>query len=135
MAWKKVPARVKEKPLQWDEHFLRHLKRDLCRWYESTFYQDCTTYKTQIDHHLIEKDKLTKTQNTLRKQINQLQSNIETLTANLQNLENEIKTIKKTTTTTTTEITSIHRRCSIKKLFLNISKNSQENTCVGVSFK
>ena len=94
MAWKKVPARVKEKPLQWDEHFLRHLKRDLCRWYESTFYQDCTTYKTQIDHHLIEKDKLTKTQNTLRKQINQLQSNIETLTANLQNLENEIKTIK-----------------------------------------
>ena len=29
---------------------------------------------------------------------------------------------------------SNHRGCSIKKLFLKISQNSQENTCVGVSF-
>ena len=27
-----------------------------------------------------------------------------------------------------------HRRCSIKKLFLEISQSSQENKCVGVSF-
>ena len=26
-----------------------------------------------------------------------------------------------------------HRSCSIKKVFLKISKNSQENACVGVS--
>ena len=29
---------------------------------------------------------------------------------------------------------SSHRRCSIKKLFLKISQNSQENTCPRVSF-
>ena len=29
---------------------------------------------------------------------------------------------------------SNHRRCSIKKLFLKISQNSQENTCARVSF-
>ena len=29
---------------------------------------------------------------------------------------------------------SNHRRCSIKKLLLNISQYSQEKTCVGVSF-
>ena len=29
---------------------------------------------------------------------------------------------------------SSHRRCSIKKMFLKISQNLQENTCVGVSF-
>ena len=29
---------------------------------------------------------------------------------------------------------SSHRRCSIKKLYLKISQNSRENTCVGVSF-
>ena len=77
MAWKKGPARVKEKPLQLGEHFLRHLKRDHWRLYESTFYQDSTKYRTQIDL-LTEKDELVKTGNTLRKQINHLQSNIET---------------------------------------------------------
>ena len=29
---------------------------------------------------------------------------------------------------------SSHRRCSVKKVFLKISQNSQENTCVRVSF-
>ena len=29
---------------------------------------------------------------------------------------------------------SRHRRCSVKKVFLEIVQNSQENTCVGVSF-
>ena len=33
----------------------------------------------------------------MKKQINQLQSNLDTLTANLQNLENEIKVKKKNT--------------------------------------
>ena len=33
-------------------------------------------------------------------------------------------------------ITSSHQRCSVKKkMFLKISQVSQENTCVGVSFK
>ena len=43
---------------------------------------------------MTENDDLIKTQNTLRKQIIQLQSNIETLVANLKNLENYIKAIK-----------------------------------------
>ena len=29
---------------------------------------------------------------------------------------------------------SSHRRCSLKKVFLEISQNSQENTCARVSF-
>ena len=29
---------------------------------------------------------------------------------------------------------SNHRRCSVKKVFLEISQNSQENTCARVSF-
>ena len=29
---------------------------------------------------------------------------------------------------------SSHQRCSIKKVFLKFSQNSQENTCAGVSF-
>ena len=29
---------------------------------------------------------------------------------------------------------SSHRRCSVKKVFLKISQNSQENTCARVSF-
>ena len=29
---------------------------------------------------------------------------------------------------------SNHRRCSVKKVFLEISENSQENTCARVSF-
>ena len=29
---------------------------------------------------------------------------------------------------------SSHRRCSVKKVLLKISKISQENTCAGVSF-
>ena len=33
-----------------------------------------------------------------------------------------------------TIIRSIHRRCSIKKLFLRIPQYSKDNTCVGVSF-
>ena len=31
-------------------------------------------------------------------------------------------------------ILQLHRSCSIKKLFLKISQNSQENTCVRISF-
>ena len=27
-----------------------------------------------------------------------------------------------------------HQKCSVKKVFLEISQNSQENTCMGVSF-
>ena len=50
---------------------------------ERTFYQDCTKYKTRIELLLTEKDKLIKTANTLRKQINQLQLNIELLSVNL----------------------------------------------------
>ena len=29
---------------------------------------------------------------------------------------------------------SSHQRCSVKKVFLEISQNSQENTCIRVSF-
>ena len=29
---------------------------------------------------------------------------------------------------------AVVQRCSVKKVFLKISQNSQENTCVGVSF-
>ena len=29
---------------------------------------------------------------------------------------------------------AVARRCSLKKVFLEISQNSQENTCAGVSF-
>ena len=31
-------------------------------------------------------------------------------------------------------IKSSHQRCSVKKLFVKISQNSQENTCARVSF-
>ena len=61
---------------------------------ECTIYQSCTKYRTHIGLHLTKKDELIKTKHTLRKQINQLQSNIETLTANLQNLENKKKNQK-----------------------------------------
>ena len=27
----------------------------------------------------------------------------------------------------------LHRRCSVKKMFFNISQNSEEKTCAGVS--
>ena len=39
---------------------------------ESIFCQSCTKCRTQIDLLLTEKDELIKTQNILRKQINQL---------------------------------------------------------------
>ena len=58
-------------------------------------FQGCTKYRIQNDF-LTEKDKLIKKQNTSRKQISQLQSNIETLTTNLQNIENEVKAKKPT---------------------------------------
>ena len=32
------------------------------------------------------------------------------------------------------EIEAVVRRCSLKKVFLKISQNSQENTCARVSF-
>ena len=32
------------------------------------------------------------------------------------------------------KLRSSHRRCSVKKVFLEISQNSQENTCARVSF-
>lgn len=56
-------------------------------------FQGCTKYRIQ-NEFLTEKDKLIKKQNTSRKQISQLQSNIETLTTNLQNIENEVKAKK-----------------------------------------
>ena len=59
------------------------------KWY---WKQSCAKYRIHIDRLLTEIDDLIKTQNTLRKQINQLQSNIETLVANLKNVENYIKT-------------------------------------------
>ena len=31
-------------------------------------------------------------------------------------------------------VRSSHQRCSMKKMFLKISKNSQENNCASVSF-
>lgn len=48
-------------------------------------------FVTQIDRVMTKKDNVIKTQGTLRQQINKLQSNIETLTPDLQNLENKIK--------------------------------------------
>ena len=58
---------------------------------ECTIYQSCTKYRTHIGLRLTKKDELIKTKHTLRKQMNQWQSNIETQTANLQRLENKIK--------------------------------------------
>lgn len=49
------------------------------------------TKLTQIDRVMTKKYNVIKTQGTLRQQINKLQSNIETLTPDLQNLENKIK--------------------------------------------
>ena len=49
------------------------------------------TELTQVDRVLTKKDKVVKIQGTLRQQINKLQSSIETLTQDLQNLENKIK--------------------------------------------
>ena len=34
----------------------------------------------------------------------------------------------------TLKVRSSHRRCSIKKLFLEISQNSQESTCARASY-
>ena len=36
---------------------------------------------------------------------------------------------------TTTRSEAVVQRCSVKKMFLEISQNSQENTCARVSFK
>ena len=33
-----------------------------------------------------------------------------------------------------TDKEAVARRCSVRKVFLKTSQNSQENTCVGVSF-
>ena len=41
---------------------------------------------------------------------------------------------QKQTCTNFTVNRSRHRRCTVKKLFLEISQNSQENTCARVSF-
>ena len=61
---------------------------------ESTFCPPCTKYRTEVDCRLTEKNELIATQNTFREQTNQLISRIEIFTANLQNLENNIKSIK-----------------------------------------
>ena len=65
----------------------------------NTFCQSCTKYRIETDCLPTEKDELIKTQNTLREQTNQLISHIGTCTANLQNLENNIKPIKPKTKT------------------------------------
>ena len=64
---------------------------------ESTFCPPCTKYRTEVDCRLTEKNELIATQNTFREQTNQLISRIEIFTANLQNLENNIKSIKQKT--------------------------------------
>ena len=61
---------------------------------ENTFCQFCTNFKTQIDHIWTKKDELIKKQNTLREHINEFQSNTETLTTSLKNLENDTKAAK-----------------------------------------
>ena len=44
---------------------------------EKTFCRSCTKYKTQNDSFQTEKEEIIKTQNTLKKRLNQLQPNIE----------------------------------------------------------
>ena len=66
--------------------------------------------------------------NTMRKKKNGLQSKYEYLPAYM------IKVTRATKKKGTKKNRSSHRRCSIKKLFLKISQNSQENTCARVSF-
>ena len=65
----------------------------------NTFCQSCTKCRIEIDYFLTEKDELIKTQSTLKKQTNQLISHIGTCTANLQNLESNIKPIQPKTKT------------------------------------
>ena len=88
------------KPVKLEEHFLN--RPEMRQFSGETFYagskwnwkftfQSCTKYRIHIDCLLTENDDLINIQNTLRKQINQFQSNIKTFAANLQNLENYIK--------------------------------------------
>ena len=77
---------------------------------ESTFCQPCTKYRTEVDWRLTEIDELTKTQNICREHASQLISHIEIFTANLQNLENNIKPIK-------TKANCIDMYPGIKKMF------------------
>ena len=44
---------------------------------KKTFCRSCTKYKTQNDSFQTEKEEIIKTQNTLKKRLNQLQPNIE----------------------------------------------------------
>ena len=67
---------------------------------ESTYCQPCAKYRTKVDSFPTEKDEIIKTQNTFREQTNQLLSHIEIFTANLQNLENNIKPMKPKTKST-----------------------------------
>ena len=84
---------------------MRYLTRDPRRffagnkWHWKKFCESCTNYRIEIDCILTEKDEPIKTQNTLRKQANQLLSHTETFTANLKNLEINIKPIKVKTKT------------------------------------
>ena len=61
---------------------------------ESKFSQPPTKYRNGVDCLITEKDEPIKTHNTFREQTNQLISHIKLFTANLQNLENNIKPIK-----------------------------------------
>ena len=79
---------------------------------ESTFCQPCSKYRTEVDCRLTEKNELIKTQNTFRGQTNQLISYIQIFTANLQNLENNIKPIK-------TKSKSIEMYPGIRKMFIS----------------
>lgn len=70
-----------------------------CKLYWKYIFQSCTIYRTQVDRLVFEKDELIKTQkkkaskvlkvsktskaSTLKKQVNQFQSNVESLTAYL----------------------------------------------------
>ena len=80
------------------------------KYTESTFCQPCTKYRTEVDWRLTEIDELTKTQNICREHASQLISHIEIFTANLQNLENNIKPIK-------TKANCIDMYPGIKKMF------------------
>ena len=71
-----------------DYMILKDIENDI----ESKFCQP--KYRIEFDYPLTEKYEFIKTRNTLREQTNQLISHVETLTANLQNVKNNIKLIK-----------------------------------------
>ena len=63
---------------------------------ESTFCQPCTKYRSEVNCRVTEKDELIKTQNTFREKTNSwYHTHIKIFIANLQNLENDTKPIKK----------------------------------------